>query len=551
MHQSQAHGLAMDLTITFLVIWLSVDLIKAESNTSTIQPEVSVTTIIAESKQQALTVQYSLDASFLIADSISDAANHSKSLNLSTTKSLNEDAGLTELATTIATTSQPPLTTLPPTTTTSIGQSQTRRHTTPSYAQQPFCTLGDDTFQVGERWNPNLPPFGVQVCVLCECTIRPRKNCYEPKVTCRRITNECPVIDSCPDGKKPVTVTGQCCKSCQSTNLSLGQQDGHQTMITQSPSYESHLAKTSGDQHHVQTPIKIVYMNERIKDYMSLIKNLQACQNKDSETRPALTSSLPTIPSPAATHTLASKIPKGGRNDLNGIDTKLAFKSLHDSAPSYLSSPKNRQDESIKRLDHPSSEDSHQHPNDVQSASSSNSNNIVQQHQASNYGRLTPNNVDSQFPQQKQSIHCTLGNDTFQVGDIWNPTLPPFGIQVCVQCNCIYRMRKVCFETKVTCRRINKDCPVIESCPDGKPPVTITGQCCKSCPNRMNNIEQQSMNLMSSGNPTYMSIDGIQKNERVLKDFQTISKSHGLCVKTHDSVDIYNTNRYARRSQRA
>lgn len=86
-------------------------------------------------------------------------------------------------------------------------------------------------------------------------------------------------------------------------------------------------------------------------------------------------------------------------------------------------------------------------------------------------------------PQQNSSSPdtCMLGNDIFKIGDKWNPTLPGFGLQICVQCNCTVKQRKGRHETRVNCRRLSNDCPSIDLCPDGRQPVTIAGQCCKSC----------------------------------------------------------------------
>lgn len=83
------------------------------------------------------------------------------------------------------------------------------------------CKLGNDTYQVGDRWSPVLPPFGMQVCVQCDCIVVPKKTCFEVKITCKRISNECPHIKTCPDGKAPVVVEGRCCKSCELTPKSL------------------------------------------------------------------------------------------------------------------------------------------------------------------------------------------------------------------------------------------------------------------------------------------------------------------------------------------
>jgi hypothetical protein len=450
--------------------------------------------------------------------------------------------------------------------------------------QPPHCSLGEDTYQIGERWNPNLPPFGVQVCVLCECTVRQRKSCYEAKVTCRRITNECPVIDSCPDGKKPVTIAGQCCKSCQSTTngplsqqldanlLSQQQQQPQQqaqSIGTQSPAYESQLQLKQTPTS--TTSFRIVYMNERTKDYMSLVKNLPACNSResDSTTTKAPQQQVPvnvatTLAPP--TPPQAPKVAKGNRNDLNGIDTRLAFKSLNDAVSNHIGSTKSRHmsdtvtathqqqhdasssSSSSRHFDH--SPDDHQHPNDVQSATAS-TRTHPHQHSVSS-AIYSSNNAGPR--QLSHPGSCKLGNDTFHVGDVWNPILPPFGVQVCVQCNCIFRIRKGCFETKVTCRRINRDCPILDTCPDGNPPINVDGQCCKTCPTSLTSnsaIEQEPTGDVNIFQPTTLPLNGIMRNERVYKEFFALTRNLNICVKSRESIDIYNTNRYARKSRQA
>lgn len=471
--------------------------------------------------------------------------------------------------------------------------------------QQPYCTLGDDTYQIGERWNPNLPPFGVQVCVLCECIVRQRKSCYEAKVTCRRITNECPVIDSCPDGEKPVTVTGQCCKSCQSTSsatlqsqtevaVSLQAQPGSQMGSNQSPAYESQSQPKASQP---STSFRIVYMNERTKDYMSLVNSLPECpardsdssstsnggssssnnNNSNSKTQASPSQSAP--PQAILPTTQAPKAAKGARNDLNGIDTRMAFKSLHDAASNYVGGSKTRPSTTASDASQqhqvgggrvPSSghfdqsSDDHQHPNDVQSATASNRNQPQTSVISDSYG--SPGGAGGQNSRQPEpsslakNNSCKLGNDTFQVGDVWNPILPPLGVQVCVQCNCIFRVRKNCFETKVTCRRINRDCPILEVCPDGNPPVNVDGQCCKTClssnsesqldPQQQQQYQQQSSGGANLFQPTTLPLNGIMRNEKVYRDFFALTRNLSICVKSRGSVDIYNTNRDARRARR-
>jgi len=372
------------------------------------------------------------------------------------------------------------------------------------------CVLGNDTYQLGERWNPNLPPFGVQVCVLCECILKQRKSCYEAKVACRRIISECPIIDSCPDGKEPVTTAGQCCKSCQLTGPSSQQARAPLPEQTQSQSQMPDFGSLAD---------QILYRNERIREYESIARSVMPCQKaRDGERQH--TSMNPMV-----------KTLKGGKNDLNGIDTRIAFKSLHDaqSFDSYQApSSRNRTfskptpDENL-RLDH-------LHPNDVQPSTPSN--NLQPQQNAERPQTRAKSGQQPPVKSAKRtqtSNTCLLGEDLFQVGDRWNPILPPFGVQVCVQCNCIVRLKKSCYEPRVTCRRVNNECPIIDLCPDGKRPLAIAGQCCKSCPRPEQPLGEDVNNNNLSG-VIALEAERTQRIDRLSRESQSIMKSYPACT---------------------
>ncbi|XP_054164393.1 dorsal-ventral patterning protein Sog-like isoform X2 [Oppia nitens] len=72
------------------------------------------------------------------------------------------------------------------------------------------CPFGNETHEVGDRWKPNLQPFGVYYCIRCECIAVQRKSRVVAKVRCKNIKNECPK-PSCDD---PVLLPERCCKSC-------------------------------------------------------------------------------------------------------------------------------------------------------------------------------------------------------------------------------------------------------------------------------------------------------------------------------------------------
>lgn len=82
-------------------------------------------------------------------------------------------------------------------------------------AQRPYCTLGNNTYPLGYRWNPSLPKFGTFPCLLCECTVKLNGNCYEPVVVCPNIEHKCPQAPkTCRDGSSPRKLPDKCCKQC-------------------------------------------------------------------------------------------------------------------------------------------------------------------------------------------------------------------------------------------------------------------------------------------------------------------------------------------------
>lgn len=373
---------------------------------------------------------------------------------------------------------------------------------------QPTCTLGNDTFQLGERWNPHLPKFGIQACVLCECNLRQRKSCYETKVACRRITDECPTIETCPDGNEPKAPHGQCCKSCtikhpatspeeqpttigRSVNLlNRNERMTGQESLTLIEPHTSHLSLTQID--------KAIYRNQRVKEYQSILKNFKACNSKKEDNDKHRSSS-------GSRSNSGKSKNKVSKTSINGIDTRFSLKSFRESSNNYLTASGNSK-----------------HSNETGQSNES----------QSQQSKVVNNSQDQQMMTARklaQTNSCILGNDVYQIGDKWRPILPPLGVQVCVQCNCIsvLRPRKRCYEVKVTCRRVNNDCPIIEPCPEGRTPIATAGQCCKSC---LLNDEQMIVSSVISSERT-------QKNDKAMKEFQSISKAFPSCVKR----DINNT----------
>lgn len=77
--------------------------------------------------------------------------------------------------------------------------------------RQTHCQFGNLTYELEERWRPDLgPPFGVLYCVRCECTPVHRKKRVVARVRCENIKNDCPK-PTCDD---PVLLPERCCKTC-------------------------------------------------------------------------------------------------------------------------------------------------------------------------------------------------------------------------------------------------------------------------------------------------------------------------------------------------
>ncbi|CAL1275329.1 unnamed protein product [Larinioides sclopetarius] len=86
-------------------------------------------------------------------------------------------------------------------------EEETRRKVT----KQTHCQFGNHTYELEERWRPDLgPPFGMLYCMRCECIPVQRKRRILSRVRCKNIKNDCPK-PSCDD---PVLLPQRCCKTC-------------------------------------------------------------------------------------------------------------------------------------------------------------------------------------------------------------------------------------------------------------------------------------------------------------------------------------------------
>lgn len=80
------------------------------------------------------------------------------------------------------------------------------------------CTFGNQNFAVDDRWKPNLgPPFGLLVCMRCEClSVHRKNNRTVTRVKCKNMKSECPKLDC----DEPVLLPDHCCKSCPGDEFS-------------------------------------------------------------------------------------------------------------------------------------------------------------------------------------------------------------------------------------------------------------------------------------------------------------------------------------------
>ncbi|XP_022249681.1 chordin-like isoform X3 [Limulus polyphemus] len=80
-------------------------------------------------------------------------------------------------------------------------------------SKQTHCQLGNGSYEIEERWRPDLgPPFGILHCVHCECIAVQRKKKFVARPKCKNIKNFCPT----PTCDTPVLLPEHCCKTCPS-----------------------------------------------------------------------------------------------------------------------------------------------------------------------------------------------------------------------------------------------------------------------------------------------------------------------------------------------
>lgn len=217
---------------------------------------------------------------------------------------------------------------------------------------------------------------------------------------------------------------------------------------------------------------------ERLDEYRAFIKSLTSCSPHDIERL----LSLPFLKYLARNNQHnASNRP---HDNIYTLDSRGTFKNLQPEPPPDVVSSQGASAAHVTIA--PS--DFSQAPNDDAAAAAQSSNGdkrqtkYQQQHQPNpNFTFQRPTSAHTIQPSRTSSNTCTLGNDTYAIGDRWSPIVPPFGMQVCVQCDCIVVQKKNCYETRTTCKRISNECPIITTCPNGQPPVAVEGKCCKSC----------------------------------------------------------------------
>ncbi|KAM7425845.1 hypothetical protein ABFA07_022776 [Porites harrisoni] len=78
------------------------------------------------------------------------------------------------------------------------------------------CIFGSLHYNIGDSWNPDIPPFGVMYCVICTCN-KVSNSETDGKVACRNKRHRCPAT-SC---ARPRVEKGQCCASCPDEFVSL------------------------------------------------------------------------------------------------------------------------------------------------------------------------------------------------------------------------------------------------------------------------------------------------------------------------------------------
>ncbi|XP_034290945.1 chordin-like protein 1 [Pantherophis guttatus] len=89
--------------------------------------------------------------------------------------------------------------------------------TEPGKYSETYCMFQDKKYQVGERWNPYLEPYGIVPCLECLCTERVNVMCM--KVKCATLRCSTPIYEpskccpKCPDQPvaSDIRITGKAC----------------------------------------------------------------------------------------------------------------------------------------------------------------------------------------------------------------------------------------------------------------------------------------------------------------------------------------------------
>ncbi|XP_074654758.1 chordin-like [Tubulanus polymorphus] len=99
---------------------------------------------------------------------------------------------------------------------------------------------------------------------------------------------------------------------------------------------------------------------------------------------------------------------------------------------------------------------------------------------------LLPLTPDSDAVEHRNKVPgCKLGGKRYNLGDVWKPTLEPYGFMRCIKCRCApikknSKSERYARKGKVSCRYIKQECPEA----DCENPVTLPGACCKTCPEK-------------------------------------------------------------------
>ncbi|XP_026558972.1 chordin-like protein 1 [Pseudonaja textilis] len=294
---------------------------------------------------------------------------------------------------------------------------------------ETYCMFQDKKYQVEEKWNPNLEPYGIFHCLECRCTEKGNVLCMKVKCATLRCSN-------------PIHNSSKCCPSCPDQP------------VVSDIRIAGKACNYSGTvyQHGEMFSIEGIFKNKQPN---------QCAQCSCSEGK--IYCALKTCPdltctSPVSVSDSCCQICKDEESvrDLDGeLLRQPAIREARHSPPSQPESSTSSPRLAAIILQPPEGKARFKSmPNTSQ--------------RSGTFVRIVLNN------RQKVGEVCISNGKTYSQGETWHPFLRNYGTVECVLCTCN--------GTKPECKAIQ--CPYQYPC---EQPKKIEGKCCKICPEEIEN----------------------------------------------------------------